>query len=69
MLENAVGDRICGGDVKSFHFRMLAECADETRFATVGEDAKGYFHIMQIYFTLVTVIRVTILINSVQNQG
>jgi hypothetical protein len=68
MLENAVGDRICGGDMKSFDFRMLAGCEDETPFATAGEDA-GYFHIMQIYFTLVTVIRVTILINSVQNQG
>jgi hypothetical protein len=30
MLENAVGDRICGGDLKSFDFRMLAGCAGET---------------------------------------
>jgi len=30
MLENAVGDRICGGDGKSFDFRMLAGCEGET---------------------------------------
>jgi hypothetical protein len=30
MLENAVGDRICGGDMKSFDFRMLAGCEGET---------------------------------------
>jgi hypothetical protein len=39
MLENAVGDRICGGDVKSFDFRMLAEREDETPLRHSREDA------------------------------
>jgi len=43
MLENAVGDGICGGDVKSFDFRMQAGCEGETPSPQPAGDAGATF--------------------------
>ena len=63
MLENAVGEGICGGVVKSVESWVMAGCEGETL-----SPQPAYFHNMQIYFTFMIVIWLTILINSVQNR-
>ena len=69
MLENAGGDGICGRGREIVRLSGAGGMRGRDALATAGGGHRRYFHNMQLYFTLVTVIRVTILINSVQNRG